>query len=99
MQHAVILECVAHELGACTVSPPRGPGIVSLPTPEQDLAQFQQEDGFCQDRALASLRLNSEQTAAGGLIGTGAALRLCLGLWTACWGLSSLLVMGSKGAP
>ncbi len=83
MQHAVILECVAYELGACTVSPPRGPSIVLLPPKGKNLAQFQQEDGFCQDCSAAALGLNSEQTAAGGLIGTGAALRLYLGLWTA----------------
>jgi hypothetical protein len=72
MKHAVILGFVALGLVACTVPPPRGPSVVSLPPKGKDLAQFQQEDAFCQDRGAASLGLNSEQAAAQSAIGSAA---------------------------
>jgi hypothetical protein len=72
MKHAVILGFAALALSACAVPPPRGPSVVSLPPKGKDLAQFQQEDAFCQDRAAASLGLNSDQAAAQAAIGSAA---------------------------
>lgn len=72
MKHAVILGCLALGLSACAVAPPRGPSVVSLPPKGKDLARFQQEDAFCQDRASASLGLGNEQAATQAAVGSAA---------------------------
>jgi len=72
MKHVLILGIAAFGLGACTVAPPRGPSVVALPPKGKDFAQFQREDGFCQQTAMNSLGLNSEQAPAQAAIGSAA---------------------------
>lgn len=67
-----ILGLVALGLGACTVGPPRGPSVVAMPPQGKDFAQFQREDGFCQQVATNSLGLASEQAPAQAAIGSAA---------------------------
>jgi hypothetical protein len=38
-------------LGACTVAPPTGPSVVSLPGPGKTFPQFQQDDNYCRNYA------------------------------------------------
>ena len=78
MRQILILAIAAFGLGACTVAPPRGPSVVSLPPKGKDFARFQQEDAICQQQASASLGLNNEQAAAQAGIGS-AALGTALG--------------------
>jgi hypothetical protein len=67
-----ILGLVAIGLGACTVAPPRGPSVVALPPAGKDFAQFQREDGFCQQTAMNTLGFNSEQAPAQAAVGSAA---------------------------
>jgi Glycine-zipper domain len=74
-------------LAACTVAPPSGPTVVSLPGPGKTFAQFQQDDAGCRDyaqsqiaqagQAAANAQNNSiATTAAGTLIGAAAGAAL-----------------------
>jgi hypothetical protein len=72
MKHAILLGLVALGLGACAVAPPRGPNVVALPPSGKDFGQFQREDAFCQERAMTSLGLNSDQAPAQAAISSAA---------------------------
>jgi hypothetical protein len=72
MRRICILALVAIGMGACTVAPPRGPSVVALPPKGKDFAQFQREDGFCQQTAMNSLGLNPDQAPAQAAIGSAA---------------------------
>lgn len=67
-----ILALATIGLSACTIAPPRGPSVVALPPAGKDFAQFQREDGFCQQMAMNSLGLNSEQAPAQAAVGSAA---------------------------
>jgi hypothetical protein len=74
-------------LGACTVAPPSGPTVVSLPGPGKSWPQFQQDDAYCRQYAQSQTPYsgaqaqnasnNSAATAvAGTLIGAAAGAAL-----------------------
>ncbi|WPB85117.1 glycine zipper family protein [Sediminicoccus rosea] len=67
-----ILGLVTIGLGACTIGPPQGPSVVAMPPQGKDFGQFQREDAFCQQTAMNSLGLNSEQAPAQAAIGSAA---------------------------
>ncbi|WP_424810662.1 glycine zipper family protein [Roseococcus sp. YIM B11640] len=51
MKNAITLAAAALSLAACATYPPSGPSIVALPGQGKDYAQFQREDGYCQQQA------------------------------------------------
>ena len=74
-------------LAACTVAPPSGPTVVSMPGPGKNFTQFQQDDDLCRNYAqsripeagqtAANAQNNSVATAAAGtLIGAAAGAAL-----------------------
>ncbi len=64
MKNVIILGLAGLGLAACAVPPPNGPTIMALPPQGKDYAQFQREDGTCQQNAAAAIGYQNPSAAA-----------------------------------